>query len=218
MNITDYIVADFKPLTLQCTIKKALRLCKDFPITHIPIVENNRLLGCFAREDIQSIENNKQPLSNFSDLFLHFHTDISAMLIDVFQIFAENDTNIVPVINQQHYIGYYELNAVLDIFASTPFLASDGFHLIVEKNNKEYAMSEVAQIIESNNGNLLGGYISKKNSDITQLTLKISSDEINEIIQTFRRYNYAIITELKDDDYLEELKSRADYLQKYLNT
>ena len=79
-------------------------------------------------------------------------------------------------------------------------------------------MSEVAQIVESNNGTLLGSYISNNFGDKTELTLKISSQEINEIIQSFRRYNYTIITEHQDDFYLEELKNRSDYLQKFLNT
>ena len=40
---------------------------------------------------------------------------------------------------------------------------------------------------------------------------------INEIIQTFRRYNYEIISEHQEDAYIENLKERSDYLDKYLN-
>ena len=64
---------------------------------------------------------------------------------------------------------------------------------------------------------LLGAYISNYIEDKTELTLKISSPETNEIIQSFRRYNYTILTKHQDDFYLEELKNRADYLQKFLN-
>jgi len=42
-------------------------------------------------------------------------------------------------------------------------------------------------------------------------------DEINEVIQSFRRYNYKVITEHKDDYFLETLKERSDYLRKYLS-
>ncbi|MES2486331.1 MAG: acetoin utilization protein acuB, partial [Bacteroidota bacterium] len=40
---------------------------------------------------------------------------------------------------------------------------------------------------------------------------------LSEIIQTFRRYNYDIITEHQEDAYLNTLKDRSDYLDKYLN-
>ena len=78
-------------------------------------------------------------------------------------------------------------------------------------------MSEVSQIVESNNENILGLYISNQTSDIIQATVKINSEDINEVIQTFRRYNYNLISEHKDDFYLQDLKDRSDYLQKYLN-
>ena len=78
-------------------------------------------------------------------------------------------------------------------------------------------MSEISQIIESNKSKLLGMYISGQEQDTLQITLKIVTDELNEIIQTFRRYNYTLITQHEDDSYLEELKDRARYLRKYLD-
>ena len=77
-------------------------------------------------------------------------------------------------------------------------------------------MSEIAQIVESNNGKLLGMYLSKKEQDIVQVTLNIRTEDLQEIMHTFRRYNYKIISMHENDLYAEDLKSRADYLRKYL--
>lgn len=218
MNITDYILKDFKPLTLKCKIDKAKKLCENLPITHIPVVENGKLLGCFSQSDIRTIEDSEQNVENFTDLFYQYHSDTTSSTLELLSIFADNDANIIPVISENNYIGYIELADILDVFSSTPFLANDGFILIVQKNNIEYSMSEISQIVESNNGVLLGAYQSEMTTDVVTMTLKIASQEINEIIQTFRRYNYLIITEHKDDFYLEDLKNRSDYLQKFLNT
>ena len=86
-----------------------------------------------------------------------------------------------------------------------------------EKNKKDFSVSEVSQIVESNNATILALYISNQTSDAIQATLKINSEDINEVIQTFRRYNYNLISEHKDDFYLQDLKDRSDYLQKYLD-
>jgi hypothetical protein len=77
-------------------------------------------------------------------------------------------------------------------------------------------MSEVSQIVESNNGKLLGVYVSENQGNLVQITLKISTEDILEIMQTFRRYDYKIISIHENDIYLEDLKNRSDYLQKYL--
>ena len=78
-------------------------------------------------------------------------------------------------------------------------------------------MSQIAQIVESNGGKLFGSFISSSTTQSVQITLKIASGSVNEIIQTFRRYGYRIISENQEDTYLEGLKERSDYLDKYLN-
>ena len=40
---------------------------------------------------------------------------------------------------------------------------------------------------------------------------------MNEIIQSFRRYNYEIISEHQEDNYLNTLKERSEYLDIYLD-
>ena len=217
MNINDYIRNDFEALTLTNSVKDALELFKTYAVTHIPIIESDRFIGCVSQSDMITIDNEEELLRSQIDFLEHFQINREESHIELLKKFARNDTNILPAVLEQKYIGYIELNDVLDNLSQSPFLNTNGFVLIVQKNTKEYAMSEVSQIIESNKGILLGAYISNHLGDKTELTLKISSQNINEIIQSFRRYNYTILTEHQDDIYLEELKNRSDYLQKYLN-
>lgn len=218
MNVNDFILKEIKALTLNSTVKNAQKLCKDLPITHIPIVENGKLIGCIPESDIQTIENKDRKLSEYSYLLDHFFTNETATLLDLIVLFADNDCNLIPVLNKEmNYIGYYELSDILDAFADSPFLHNESDTLIITKNKSDYSMSQIAQIVETNKGKLLGFYISSENQQNIQVTLKIISEEVNEIIQTFRRYDYNVITQHEDDFYLEELKDRAAYLRKYLD-
>jgi len=133
-------------------------------------------------------------------------------------LFADNDSNLIPVLDKNlNYVGYYELSDILDAFANSPFIHNESQTLIIDKPKTDYSMSQITQIVETNNGKLLGVYISSENIDNIEVTLRIVSEEINEIIQTFRRYDYNVITQHEDDFYLEELKDRAAYLRKYLD-
>ncbi len=218
MKITDYILKEIKTLSLKNSVKNALKLCKTLPITHIPIVENGYLKGCFSESDIQTIEDKNKELTKYSYLLQYFYADKKTSLLELLKLFADNDCNLIPVLNaQKKYIGYYELNDILDIFTNSPFLYHDGETLLVEKNKADTSMREVTQIIEANKATLLGLYISEESSDKIQVTIKVISDEMNELIQTFRRYDYHVVTTHQDDVYLDDLKNRSDYLQKYLN-
>lgn len=218
MNLQEYILNEIRELSISSSIKSAQKLFKGFPITHIPIVENGHLLGCISESDAQTIEDNSVAISEHAHLIDFFFADEKATVLELIKLFADNDCNMMPVLNKEReYLGYFELSDILDLFSNSPFLHGNGIEIVAEKPKKEYAASEVTQIVESNNGKVLGLYISNQTSDVTQVTVKISAEDINEIIQTFRRYNYNIISQYEDDFYLQDLKDRSDYLQKYLD-
>ncbi|SDS36803.1 CBS domain-containing protein [Polaribacter sp. KT25b] len=217
MNTNDYILKDISAFRLNDSVKSAQNLFKNFPITHFPVVDNDKLLGSFAEEDAQTIENKEDTLEEYTYLLNPFFADEKATVIELIKIFADNNATIIPVLNaDKNYIGYYDLNDILEVFAASPFMLEESKILIVEKLENDYSMSEIAQITETNGGKILGSYISERKNGFVQLTLKIVADEINEIMHTFRRYDYKIISTHENDIYLEDLKNRSEYLQKYL--
>ena len=98
-----------------------------------------------------------------------------------------------------------------------PFLSEPGGIVVIEKGHNDFSFSQISQIVESNNGKLLGAFISKMKNDLVQVTLKIGNTGLNDIIQTFRRYSYNIVSGHEEDSYTQSLKDRSDYLKKYLN-
>jgi len=215
--MNEYILEEIKPLHPKDAVKSAQKLFKNYPITHFPVIENNKFVGSFGEDDIQTIENKEDEIDTYAHLLHSFYADEKATVIELLKIFADNDTNIIPVINQfKDYIGYFDLRDVLDVFSTSPFMLEESETLIIEKQKNDYSMSQIVQIIESNGGKLLGIYISAKQLDMIQVTLKIISKEINEIMQTLRRYDYKIISIHENDLYLEDLKNRSGYLQKYI--
>ena len=119
--------------------------------------------------------------------------------------------------HENKYLGYLELHDILNCFNETSFLNESGGIIVLEKGVRDYSFSEIGQIIESHNAALLGMFVSSKENDITQITIKLSSSGINEILQTFRRYGYTVISEHQEDSYNKNLEERSRYLDKYLN-
>ena len=70
--------------------------------------------------------------------------------------------------------GYYELNDIIGLFNETPFFSEAGGILIVEKGLNDYSFSEVSQIVESNDGKLLGAFILKLKMTLLKLLLKLA--------------------------------------------
>lgn len=214
----EYILNQIEVLTLNSSIKKAQKICERFSVTHIPIVENGKFMGCISESDSLTIEDHTSSISKYSYILNFFYANENGSILELMKLFANNESNIMPILdNEKNYIGYYELNDILDLFCSSPFMRHDGVIMIIEKAKNDFSVSEICQIVESNESKILGLHISSETLDTIGATVKINSEDINEVIQTFRRYKYTIISEHEDDIYLQDLIERSDYLQKYLN-
>jgi Mg/Co/Ni transporter MgtE len=216
-NLNSYINTEIKPLKHIDSIREALDLFEDFSYSHFPVTEEGIYIGCVTKETVEF----SKPEALINDSRFHFERFFvrsSMIWLDVLEVFAKNDSNLLPVLDEKNnYVGYYELEDVIRFLHETPFLKEEGGILIIEKELNTFSMSQVAQIIESNNAKILGLFISNVANNKVEITVKISQSGLNEIIQTFRRYDYEIISEHQEDSYLNSLKERSDYLDKYLN-
>lgn len=218
MNLSKYIINDIKPLKSNSKIRDVQLLFNQLTYSHIPIQDSNKVyLGSLSETDAHCFESNKT-LQDYKYAIEDFFVRDTTLWLDVLEAFAKNSTNIMPVLNEKNtYLGYYELNDVISLFSESPFFTGQGGIIVIEKGINDYSFSEISQIVESNNGKLLGAFISSMTTDLVQVTLKVSHIGLSEIIQTFRRYSYNVISGHEDDSYIESLKDRSDYLNKYLN-
>lgn len=217
ITLFEYINKDINPLKSTDLISEAQDLFADLTYSHFPVSENGIYIGCIRKENAELLSSTDS-LGDHKYEFNRFYVRSSMIWLDVLEVFAQNETNIVPVLDDKNnYLGYYELEDVIRFFHETPFLKEDGGILVIQKNIADYSISQVAQIVESNNAKLLGVFISKISEKSVEITLKVSQSGLNDIIQSFRRYEYEIISEHQEDNYLKNLKDRSDYLDKYLN-
>lgn len=217
MQIQNHITTSIPEFTTSDACKKLYDFFAESTYSHVAILENNRFLGAFSENDIEaaalegSIDTVRYELHSF---FVRKDTN----WLDVLEVFARNEANLVPVLGEEEeLLGYYNLTDIVTVFIDTPFFTDPGNILVIATGIKEYSFSQIAQIVESNNAKLIGAFITEVQNDVVQITLKLSATNFNEVVQTFRRYSYHILFGNSDDQFIESLKQRSDYLDKYLN-
>lgn len=216
-EITNYITNDFKAIDSQESVSAVQEFFDELNFSHFPVVEEEIYIGSIASEDIETFDGSKK-IIDYKYTFERFFARTTMIWLDVLEVFAKNNTNLIPVLDTKNkYVGYYEISDILTFFHETPFLKETGRVVIVQKRVLDYSMAEITQIVEGNNGKILGLFISEADSENIQITIKISLGSLNEIIQSFRRYNYDIISDHHEDHYINTLKERSDYLDKFLN-
>lgn len=216
MDFTQFITSDYKPISLQTLISEVKNIFKDLPFTHFPVVDNDHFVGMMAQSDIMNLPKDEKSLAEIPHFIQFYHVHYDTNCLDLLSLFAKHNTDILPVTDEKlNYLGYFELDDIIHLFYKTPFLVPNATTIIIEKPSIQFSMSEIAQIIESNEVDLLGMYISDIANDITQITLRIETENLNEVFQSLRRYNYKVLTDHTSDLLIEQLKERSLYLQKF---
>ncbi|MGB3342918.1 MAG: CBS domain-containing protein [Aequorivita sp.] len=217
METQNYIINDVVPIDVSSQIKEAQTVFNQLTYSHIPVVKDGHYIGCISENDAYCFENNKQ-LIDFEYALEPFYVLEDTNWLDILEAFALHKSNIMPVLGRDNaYLGYYELGDIMSLFNNTPFLNETGGIIVVEKAQQDYSFSEICQIVETNGSRIFGVFISKIENGTVQATLKIGHTGINSIVQTFRRYGYNVVSHHEEDKFIEDLKERSQYLDKYLN-
>ena len=203
-------------LLLLLSLKYKL-VFKQLTYSHVPVLKELVYLGCLSETDVYCFEP-QQAVSEVLYAIEGFFVRDSSMWLDVLEAFAQNNSNIMPVLDaENNYIGYYQLIDIISLFNRMPFLSEPGGIVVIEKGHNDFSFSQISQIVESNNAKLLGAFISKTDNDLSQITLKIGNIGLSTILQEFRRFGYTIISGHEDDTFLRTLRERSAYLDTYLN-
>lgn len=217
MDINSHIIDTIAVFDIADTVEKVNDFFRETTYSHVAVTEGGIFVGVLAKEDLPGYEPGAK-IKKYKAGFESFFAPIKASWPEVLEIFTRNETNLLPILgDKEEVVGYYQLLDVLRILIETPFFREPGGLLVVAKGGKDHSFSEIVQIIESNNARLLGAFITDIQNDVVVTTIKLSSENLNEVLQTFRRYNYSILFGTVHDQFLEDLKQRSDYLDKYLN-
>jgi hypothetical protein len=108
----------------------------------------------------------------------------------------------------------------LHYFSKLSAIEKPGGIIVLEIAQSDYLMTEISQIIESNDAKILSMYVNTmEDSTKLEVTLKLNITDLTSIIQTFNRYEYSIKASFMEFDEQEDLyNERYDLFMRFLNT
>jgi acetoin utilization protein AcuB len=198
----------------------ALNWMEIFRISHLPIVNNLDFLGLISDADIYDMNQPEEPIGNHSLTLLKPYVTSEQHLFEVIGLVARLKLTVVPVLDENmHYKGVITTTDLVRYLASISSMDQQGGIIVLELIERDYSLSQIAQIIESNNVKVLSMYItSPPDSTRLEVTVKVNSNDLTSVIRTFERYNYDVKTWVTSDDSMDKFYSeRFDLLMKYLN-
>jgi len=206
-------------LQLQDTVWKALQLMKDFRVTHLPVVAEEKYLGLVSEEDLLDNEIEKMPIELMQESFINASVHENEHFLNAVKFTNEFDTTVVPVINEEKelegVITTTELLKALGNFSGTDEL---GGVIVLEMERSQFSISEISRIVESNDSTILHlNTTMHPETGMFTVTLHINKKEIANIVATFERYDFDVIYYFGNEQFENEIHTNYRHLMNYLD-
>ena len=197
----------------------ALNLMDELKLSHLPIQNDLELLGVISDTDIYSFNKPDEPIGSYDLSLSRPFVFKDQHIFDIIKQFSSLNLTLLPVLDEkEYYLGCITITDLIKGLAEVAAVDNPGGVIILDVASQDYSLSEIAQIVESNDAKILNLCVtSGKDSTQLEITLKTNKIDINPILQTFTRYNYNVKATYAEKTNYEDLRERLDEFLNYLN-
>jgi acetoin utilization protein AcuB len=219
MLAIELVANTIPPVHTSDPIQKVMERMLEFRIRHLPIVNEQQFLGLVADTDLIEEGDYQASIGSLALSLVNPYVLENQHVYDVIRLFYEQQLTIVPVLDaKKNYLGLITINSLTESFAKLTSVTDPGGIIVLEISNKNNSLAHMAQIVESDNAQILSSYVRTfPDSTRMEVTLKVNKVDISAIVATFMRYEYDIKATFNHTDDNDNSKDRYDSLMNYLN-
>lgn len=207
------------PIHTSDSVQQVMDRMVEFRVRHLPIVNEEQFLGLVGENDLIEVTDYQTSIGALALSLVNPYVLEDQHIYDVIRLFYEQQLTVVPVLDvKKNYLGVISINAMNEYFARITSVAQPGGIIVLEINNKNNSLAHMAQIVESDNAQILSSYVmAHPDSTRMEVTLKVNKQDISAIIATFLRYEYDVKATFNHTGDNDNSRDRYDSLMNYLN-
>ena len=218
MTAAELITEEIPPLLHTDKGDKALVWMDEFKVSHLPVLKNGNYVGIISESALMDMEDLDLSLDK---LFQHLprpYVFEGAHIYEVLARISDHKVSVMPILDaEENYLGCTDIHHLMTLIANTGSIKDTGGILVIEMNEIDYPMAQIAQIVESNGAKILSSFImTSKDSTKVEVTLKINEIELDRIIRTFERYDIQVKASFQKGKFDDDVQLRYDALMNYL--
>ncbi|ASZ10644.1 CBS domain-containing protein [Chitinophaga pendula] len=198
---------------------RALRLMNEYHLTQLPMVVENRYMALVEEDDILDLEEPDTLLEAMEYNGVKPAILENAHLFEALKLFYDLKLSAIPVVTKENeYLGMITKDNLLGTLAQLNGVKEVGGILALDLDPRDYSLSEIARIAESNDVSLLSvNTITNPSTGRLEVLLKTNRLELHSLIATFERFNYIIKYTISEEQEEDLLKKNYDLLMNYIS-
>lgn len=211
----------FTPLAPSDSAAKALAKMDAWHAVCLPVVEETtrKIIGQIRLEQLIDLPDESIAISTLDlepavSVFEHQH------VFEVARQMLAHEIRLIPIVDHDFiYLGIAEKKEVLEAFSEMLNVSVFGSVIAVELQSKDYTLSEMVRLIETEDARILGVAVETpaETNETFQISFKLNVRDTSGISNSLRRHGYSVISESQSELLQFDMSDRADELMRYLD-
>ncbi len=208
------------------SIGRALELMQEYRIGQLVLTDADQYKGIISEDALMDYANDELPLAHV----MPQHEGVFALnhqhAYELLQVSNQHDLQVLPVVEEEsmRFLGTILINDLLTRFADSLGIQEKGAVVVLKMTNRDYSLSEVSRLIETNNTRILSSFFVGNSStdgyDVpndARLTLKLNRTDIMPVLATLERFGYDIEATYANSAIDSPDQERLANLMRYLS-
>lgn len=209
-------------LKLTDTVGEALEWMQEYRIGQMVLTDQSEYKGILSEDLLMDVADEDRPLSDVMRLFEGVYAFENQHSLELLTLALEHRLDVLAILNEnREFMGTVSVKELLKNFARELGITEPGAILILTINERDYSLTEISRLIESNNVKIVGSYFSSAAygmPDRSRLTLKLNRRDIGPVVSTLERFGYNVESAFANTPIESIDQERLDLLLRYLNT
>ncbi len=209
-------------LKLTDTVGEALEWMQEHRIGQMVLTDQSEYKGLLSEDLLMDVADEDRPLADVMRLFEQVYAFENQHSLELLTLALENRLDVLAILNEnREFMGTVSVNELLKNFARELGITEPGAILVLTIDERDYSLTEISRLIESNNVKIVGSYFSSAAygmPDRSRLTLKLNRRDIGPVVSTLERFGYTVESAFANTPIESIDQERLDLLLRYLNT
>jgi acetoin utilization protein AcuB len=218
MRVDQHILNDFSALDINESVADLLLSMEELKINHLPIVHEDQYLGLISEDDLLDVQNIEDHLDKHLKVLKPYKISADDHIYAAIKTIAEGNLTCLPVLDaEKKYIGYLSPQELVFDLGRQVSYSELGSVIVLRVAIRDYYISKISQIVESEDALILGLQLRQDGSDFIRVALKINQQDLSRIVKSFERFEYDVVEVYHQALFDEDASDPFEALVKYLN-
>jgi acetoin utilization protein AcuB len=220
MDVTTLLRTDYKPCFPSDTVATALLALERHEVRFLPVVEDGKFLGLIGEATLLDAADDNMPIAELQMKWLPGKINGHQHLLDAFGIFSTLRVGVLAVVDDKEgYLGCIDARELVWEIGKLPSMRTAGGIVILEMAATDYHLSQIGQILESDDARILGLLVNDVPADYKRIsvTIKTNKTDLTRVLQTFKRYDYEVVAVYHKGGLELDLRDRYEALMRFLD-